>query len=163
MEHFIWNSAFTDSYPVGRHCSCSGRGKTYSTTSSLSLWKQSYVACDCCNFLALWANYLFCLWKGGTRMNVLTIQNLSKSFGKQWIIDNLHLSVPEGSVFGFIGKNGAGKLRLWKWYWDYYSPTTEKSMSVMSLFALGRHGQINIWDICRTSQNFMTIWRRYSI
>ena len=28
-------------------------------------------------------------------MNVLTIQNLSKSFGKQKIIDNLNLSVPE--------------------------------------------------------------------
>ena len=27
-------------------------------------------------------------------MNVLTIQNLSKSFGKQTIIDNLNLSVP---------------------------------------------------------------------
>ena len=37
-------------------------------------------------------------------MNVLTIQNLSKSFGKQKIIDNLNLSVPEGSIFGFIGK-----------------------------------------------------------
>ena len=41
-------------------------------------------------------------------MNVLTIQNLSKSFGKQKIIDELNMTVPEGSVFGFIGQNGAG-------------------------------------------------------
>lgn len=47
-------------------------------------------------------------------MNVLTIQNLCKSFGKQKIIDNLNLSVPEGSVFGFIGKNGAGKTTTMK-------------------------------------------------
>lgn len=47
-------------------------------------------------------------------MNVLTIQNLSKSFGKQKIIDDLNLSVPEGSVFGFIGKNGAGKTTTMK-------------------------------------------------
>lgn len=47
-------------------------------------------------------------------MNVLTIQNVSKSFGKQKIIDNLNLSVPEGSVFGFIGKNGAGKTTTMK-------------------------------------------------
>lgn len=40
-------------------------------------------------------------------MSVLAIQNLSKSFGKQKIIDNLNMSVPEGSVFGFIGKKGA--------------------------------------------------------
>ena len=47
-------------------------------------------------------------------MNVLTIQNLSKSFGKQTIIDNLNLSVPERSIFGFIGKNGAGKTTTMK-------------------------------------------------
>ncbi len=47
-------------------------------------------------------------------MNVLTIQNLSKSFGKQKIIDHLHLSVPKGSIFGFIGKNGAGKTTTMK-------------------------------------------------
>ena len=47
-------------------------------------------------------------------MNVLTIQNLSKSFGKQKIIDGLSMSVPEGSVFGFIGKNGAGKTTTMK-------------------------------------------------
>lgn len=43
-----------------------------------------------------------------------TIQNLFKSFGKHKIIDNLNLSVPEGSVFGFIGKNGAGKTTTMK-------------------------------------------------
>ena len=47
-------------------------------------------------------------------MSVLAIQNLSKSFGKQKIIDNLNMSVPEGSVFGFIGKNGAGKTTTMK-------------------------------------------------
>lgn len=47
-------------------------------------------------------------------MNVLNIQNLSKSFGKQKIIDNLNMSVPEGSVFGFIGQNGAGKTTTMK-------------------------------------------------
>ena len=47
-------------------------------------------------------------------MNVLTIQNLSKSFGKQKIINDLSMSVPEGSVFGFIGQNGAGKTTTMK-------------------------------------------------
>lgn len=42
-------------------------------------------------------------------MNVLSIRNLSKSFGQQQIIKDLNMSVPEGSVFGFIGQNGAGK------------------------------------------------------
>lgn len=47
-------------------------------------------------------------------MNVLTIQNLHKTFGKQKVIDNLSMSVPEGSIFGFIGKNGAGKTTTMK-------------------------------------------------
>lgn len=47
-------------------------------------------------------------------MNVLTIQNLSKSFGKQKIIDSLSMSIPAGSIFGFIGKNGAGKTTTMK-------------------------------------------------
>lgn len=47
-------------------------------------------------------------------MNILTIQNLSKSFGSQKVIDNLSFAVPEGSVFGFIGQNGAGKTTTMK-------------------------------------------------
>lgn len=47
-------------------------------------------------------------------MNILTIDKLSKAFGKQNVIDNLNLSVPEGSVFGFIGQNGAGKTTTMK-------------------------------------------------
>lgn len=47
-------------------------------------------------------------------MNVLTINQLSKSFGTQKVIDNLNFSVPEGTVFGFIGQNGAGKTTTMK-------------------------------------------------
>ncbi len=46
--------------------------------------------------------------------DVLTIKGLSKSFGTQKVIDNLNLSVPEGTVFGFIGQNGAGKTTTMK-------------------------------------------------
>ena len=47
-------------------------------------------------------------------MNVLAIEGLSKAFGGQKIIDGLDLTVPEGSVFGFIGQNGAGKTTTMK-------------------------------------------------
>jgi ABC-2 type transport system ATP-binding protein len=46
--------------------------------------------------------------------DILTIDNLFKSFGKEKVIDGLTFSVPEGSVFGFIGKNGAGKTTTMK-------------------------------------------------
>lgn len=47
-------------------------------------------------------------------MDILTIQNLSKSFGGQKVIDGLSFAVQEGSVFGFIGQNGAGKTTTMK-------------------------------------------------
>lgn len=47
-------------------------------------------------------------------MDILTIANLSKSFGSQKVIDNLSFAVPEGSIFGFIGQNGAGKTTTMK-------------------------------------------------
>ncbi|GHV07221.1 ABC transporter ATP-binding protein [Clostridia bacterium] len=47
-------------------------------------------------------------------MDVLTISNLSKSFGAEKVIDGLSFSVPQGSAFGFIGRNGAGKTTTMK-------------------------------------------------
>ncbi len=34
---------------------------------------------------------------------------LSKTFGRQFAVDSLDLTVPRGSVFGFLGPNGSGK------------------------------------------------------
>lgn len=42
-------------------------------------------------------------------MGILTVKNLSKSYGDNQVIRSLSLDVPEGSVYGFIGRNGAGK------------------------------------------------------
>lgn len=47
-------------------------------------------------------------------MEVLAIQNLKKNFGSKEVLCGLDLSVPEHSIFGFIGKNGAGKTTTMK-------------------------------------------------
>lgn len=47
-------------------------------------------------------------------MHVLTIQNLKKSFGGKEVLRGLDLSIPEHSIFGFIGRNGAGKTTTMK-------------------------------------------------
>ena len=47
-------------------------------------------------------------------MDILTIRGLEKSFGDKRVLRGLELSVPEGSVFGFVGKNGAGKTTTMK-------------------------------------------------
>ena len=47
-------------------------------------------------------------------MDMLRITNLKKRFGDKEVLRGLSLSVPEGSIFGFIGKNGAGKTTTMK-------------------------------------------------
>lgn len=47
-------------------------------------------------------------------MEMLQITNLCKRFGDKEVLEGLHLSVPEHSIFGFIGKNGAGKTTTMK-------------------------------------------------
>lgn len=47
-------------------------------------------------------------------MNVLEIRNLKKNFGTKEVLCGLDLSVPEHSIFGFIGRNGAGKTTTMK-------------------------------------------------
>lgn len=47
-------------------------------------------------------------------MDALKIENLHKSFGKNTIINGLSMSIPENTIFGFLGKNGAGKTTTMK-------------------------------------------------
>ncbi len=47
-------------------------------------------------------------------MDMLHITNLHKRFGDKEVLRGLNLSVPEHSIYGFIGKNGAGKTTTMK-------------------------------------------------
>ena len=47
-------------------------------------------------------------------MDILTVNGLEKSFGSKRVLKGIDLSVPEHSIFGFIGKNGAGKTTTMK-------------------------------------------------
>lgn len=47
-------------------------------------------------------------------MDILQITGLHKRFGDKEVIKGLTLSVPEHSIFGFIGQNGAGKTTTMK-------------------------------------------------
>lgn len=42
-------------------------------------------------------------------MNAIEIRKLSKSFRGMYAVDNLNMTVPVGSIYGFIGENGSGK------------------------------------------------------
>lgn len=47
-------------------------------------------------------------------MDMLTLSHVSKSFGSKKVVDDISFSVREGTVFGFIGQNGAGKTTSMK-------------------------------------------------
>lgn len=47
-------------------------------------------------------------------MNVLELSSVSKRFGERTVLRDLSLTVPEGSIYGFIGENGAGKTTTMK-------------------------------------------------
>lgn len=42
-------------------------------------------------------------------MNILEVNGLEKRFGSKEVLKGISFTVPENSVFGFIGRNGAGK------------------------------------------------------
>lgn len=45
-------------------------------------------------------------------MNLLTVENVSKTYTGHMALDNISLEVPQGSVYGLLGPNGAGKTTL---------------------------------------------------
>lgn len=47
-------------------------------------------------------------------MNILEIKGLYKSFSDKEVLRGLDLTVPEHSIFGFVGRNGAGKTTAMK-------------------------------------------------
>ncbi|EQB38555.1 MULTISPECIES: ABC transporter ATP-binding protein [Virgibacillus] len=42
-------------------------------------------------------------------MDAITTHNLTKTYGKNTVVNNINLSIKKGVIFGFLGKNGAGK------------------------------------------------------
>lgn len=51
---------------------------------------------------------------------MLEIKNVSKSFGKKKVLDNVCLNVGDMSIYGLVGYNGAGKTTLFKVITDVY-------------------------------------------
>ena len=41
--------------------------------------------------------------------DAIVVEHLSKSYGPKWVVRDLNLKVPTGCVYGFLGRNGAGK------------------------------------------------------
>lgn len=45
-------------------------------------------------------------------MSAMICQNVTKTYGKKTVLDNLNLTLQSGKIYGLIGRNGAGKTTL---------------------------------------------------
>ncbi|MBS3944659.1 MAG: ATP-binding cassette domain-containing protein [Melioribacter sp.] len=55
-------------------------------------------------------------------MHALEVKNLTKRFGSLVAVDQASFEVPEGSIFGLIGRNGAGKTTTIRMMMGIYMP-----------------------------------------
>ncbi|MEE9439454.1 MAG: gliding motility-associated ABC transporter ATP-binding subunit GldA [Saprospiraceae bacterium] len=55
---------------------------------------------------------------------MLSVQSLTKEYGKQTAVDNLSFDVSGGTILGFLGPNGAGKSTTMKMISCYLSSTS---------------------------------------
>jgi ABC-2 type transport system ATP-binding protein len=55
-------------------------------------------------------------------MNIVEIENVTKTFGQHVAVNRLSLAVPRGSIYGFIGPNGSGKTTTLRMIMRLYHP-----------------------------------------
>jgi ABC-2 type transport system ATP-binding protein len=55
-------------------------------------------------------------------MNAVDLSQVTKTFGDHTAVDSLSLSVPPGSVYGFIGPNGSGKTTTLRMIMNIFYP-----------------------------------------
>ncbi len=72
---------------------------------------------------------------------VLRAVGLTKRYGSATVVDNLHLAVHPGEVFGFLGPNGAGKTTTMRMI-ACVSPPTAGTLQVLGLDAATQGNQI---------------------
>lgn len=72
-------------------------------------------------------------------MYALETNNLCKSYGRFKALDGLSVHVPQGSIYGLVGKNGAGKTTLIRIVCGLQSPTS----GVFSIYGIPSAGRID--------------------
>ena len=55
---------------------------------------------------------------------VIKVNGVSKDYGKVHVLDNMTFTVPKGSIFGLVGRNGAGKTTIMRIMAGLQNPTS---------------------------------------
>lgn len=82
-------------------------------------------------------------------MDAVRIRALSKRYGGKRAVDNLTMSVPQGAIYGFVGKNGAGKSTVLKMVAGLVTPTNGE----ITLFDRRDHAATNGEHTVSTTNN----------
>ena len=86
-------------------------------------------------------------------MALLEVKNLSISFGGLKAVDNFHINIEKGQLYGLIGPNGAGKTTIFKLLTGVYKPNAG-SIVLDDVNITGKSTiEINQAGIARTFQN----------
>ena len=86
-------------------------------------------------------------------MALLEVKNLSISFGGLKVVDNFHIDIEKGQLYGLIGPNGAGKTTIFNLLTGVYKPNAG-SIVLDGVNITGKSTiEINQDGIARTFQN----------
>jgi branched-chain amino acid transport system ATP-binding protein len=94
---------------------------------------------------------------------MLTINNLSKSFGGVHAVQDVSFTVKEGNIHSVIGPNGAGKTTLFNLITGVYTPTrgeillNGENVAAMSPDALARRGMSRTFQNLQVCMNMTAI------
>jgi branched-chain amino acid transport system ATP-binding protein len=86
-------------------------------------------------------------------MMLLETRNLGRSFGGLLALENLHLQVPEGALYGLIGPNGAGKTTAFNLLSGFLPPTQGEILFYGTNITGLPPEEITLLGIARTFQN----------
>lgn len=95
-------------------------------------------------------------------MEMLSVKNLSISFGGLRAVDSFSITIQKGELYGLIGPNGAGKTTVFNLLTGVYKPDT----GIITLDGINISGksaiEINKAGIARTFQN-IRLFRNLSV
>ena len=68
---------------------------------------------------------------------MIKIQNLSKNFGSNTVLNNVSFEINKGEIVGFLGPNGAGKSTTMNILTGFLSFTDGRVRMIKELFCQG--------------------------
>lgn len=67
---------------------------------------------------------MYIIVEGGNNMDLITTNELCKSYSKKLVIDHVNMHIPESSIYGFVGENGSGKTTIMRLLTGLAEPTS---------------------------------------